>query len=234
MGWRYWLRLPPTQQTLATEQNLSQRRQIPTLWELAAKGIYPAVRSRFATVGPEIESRRDEAFPPFVRRSLAADLSVVLLYDFGPRTTPVSEHTATVWGQSHEALWERALRNLRALPRPHWEDLGDGVFRIVSDYAYEETFPLLAEVMDSLPCKEPVIAIPNRGVMLATSSFDADAVWALIGRARNSLQKAPWPLSGTLLQRVAGGWSRYVPPPSLSPACARLNAISLARTRSPS
>jgi len=232
MGWRYWLRLPPAQQTVTTEQNRSPLRPIPTLWELAAKGIYPAVRSRFVISGPEIDSGR--AGETFVRRSWVADLSVALVYDFGSRTTQVSEHTAAVWGQPHEALWERALRNLRSLSRPHWEELSDGVFRLVSDCAYEETFPLLADVMDSLPCKDPVIALPNRGVVLATSSYDADAIWELIGRARDSLQKAPWPLSGILLQRVGAGWSRYIPPPSLSPACARLNAISLSRTRSPS
>jgi hypothetical protein len=222
MGWRYWLRLPPAQQTLATQLNVGEpRRPIPTLWELAAKRIYPAVHAR-------------GALPPVVRRSWIADLSMVLLYDFGPRIVQVSEETAEVWGQSHEALWERALRNLRALPRPNWDELHEGVFRIVSDCSCEETFPLLAEVMDALPCKDPVIAIPNRGVVLAASGFDADAIWTLIGRARDSVQKAPWPLSGTLLQRVAGRWSRFVPPPSLSQACARLNAVSLARTRSPS
>jgi len=221
MGWRYWLRLPPTQQTVATEQAPSPRQPVPALWELAAKRIYPAVRSRFA-------------FAPCVCRPWVADLSLVLLYDFGPRATEVSELTAGIWGQPHDALWERALRNLRALPRPHWEDIGDGVFRLVSNFAGEETFPLVPVVMDSVPCKEPVIAIPNGRVVLATCGFDADAVWALIGHARDSLQNAPWPLSGTLLQRVGDRWSRYVPPPSLSPACARLNAISLARTRSAS
>jgi hypothetical protein len=202
MGWRDWLRLPRIQTTLPTELSGSRRRGIPLLWDLAAKGIYPAVRS-------------GKAFAPVVRRSWVADLSLVLLYDFGPRMIQVSEATAEVWGQSHEALWERALRNLRALPRPHWEDLNDGVFCIVSDCAYEETFPLIDEVMDSLPCKDPVVAIPNRGVMLAAPGSDPDHLRALIARARDSLHNAPWPLSGTLLQRIAGGWSPFVPPPSL-------------------
>jgi len=216
MGWRDWLSLPPIQHNLATQSIVERHREVPALWELAAKRLYPAVRSRFAPVSAEIEPRREgRGIPAIVRRAWVADLSVVLLYDFGPRMVQVSEETAAIWGQSHDALWQRALRNLRALPRPHWEDLNDGVFSIVSDCAYEETFPLLDEVMDSLPCSNPVIAIPNRGVMLAASGLHADYVRALIERARDSLLNAPWPLSATLLKRVPGGWRPFVPPRAL-------------------
>jgi hypothetical protein len=45
MGWRDWFRLPRTQNTLPTELSGSRQRAIPLLWDLAAKGIYPAVRS---------------------------------------------------------------------------------------------------------------------------------------------------------------------------------------------
>ncbi len=218
MGWRDWLRLPPTRDTIPTEPAASRQRDIPLLWELAAKKIYPAVRSRFPVFSPETGGCSDgRPLAPVVRRSWVADLSLMLLYDVGPRMIQVSEATAEVWAQAHEVLWERALRNLRALPRPHWEDLNDGVFCIVSDCACEETFPLVDEVMDSLPCKDPVVAIPNHGVMLAAPGSDPDHLRALIARARNSLQTAPWPLSGTLLQRLSGGWSPFVPPASDRP-----------------
>lgn len=211
---------------------LEQGREIPKLWELASKSLYPAVRSRYAALSIEIETRKTaKPFPPVVRWPLTDDLAIVLLYDFGPHMSQVSHEKADVWGQPPEALRERALQNLRALSRPHWEDLNDGAFQIRSEVAYEETFLLVDEVINTLPVAgAPVIGIPNRGVLLAADSNDAQAVRALIARARHSLRHAPWPLSGTLLIRPADGWKRFEAPPDLASPTQALERLSLALT----
>jgi len=116
-------------------------------------------------------------------------------------------------------------------PGPDWEDLEDGVFQIRSEVAYEETFLLLDEVMNTLPLAgAPVIALPNRGVLLGADSSDAQAVRALIARARQFLQHAAWPLSGTLLIRNAEGWVRFEAPPNLAAGAQALEKLSLALT----
>jgi hypothetical protein len=207
-------------------------REIPKLWEVAAKGIFPAVRSRYGALSVEIETRGTaNSFPPVVRWPLIDDLAIVLLYDFGPHMAQVNHERAKVWGQSTEAIRERALQNLRALPRPRWEDLNDGVFQIRSEVAYEETFFLVDEVVQALKFRDsPVVALPNRGVLLAADAGDSQAVRALITRARQSLREAPWPLSGTLITRQAGGWMRYEPGAQLVSNARALETFSLALT----
>jgi hypothetical protein len=211
---------------------VSGAQEVPKLWELAAKGIFPAVRSRHGALTLEIETRKTaKPFPPPVRWPLVNDLVIVLLYDFGPFMTQVSQDNAQVWGQSPETIRQRALQNLRALPRPQWEDLGGGVLQIRSSVAYEETFFLVDEVVRALNFRDsPVIAAPNRGVLLAADSGDAQKVRALIARARQSLEEAPWPLSGTLLCRKADNWQRYEPPAELVANARALETSSLALT----
>jgi hypothetical protein len=57
----------------------------------------------------------------------------------------------------------------------------------------------------------PVVAVPNRGVLLATGADDPEAVLRLVDEARRSMQERPWPLSATLLQRVGGDWQPMPP-----------------------
>jgi hypothetical protein len=148
----------------------------------------------------------------------------VLLYDFGPRMS-------YIWGVSREALWARALSNLRARARPRWEPLDSGVFQLVSEVAYEETFLLVNEVIDALNFRnEAVFSIPNRGVLLAADGLHPAAVKALIAESRQRLENGPWPLSGLLFERAPTGWRRYDAPEALAEAARSLRTLDLART----
>ncbi len=211
---------------------LTQNRDVPTLWTLAAPQLYPALRSRYAMTTVEID-HRDSAkpFPPQVRQPWVEDVVKVLLLDHGSSMTAVPEHTAEVWGVSREALWARALANLRALPRPQWNALDHGVYQIQSAVAYEESFVLVDEVMNALPFAErSVITLPNRGILLAADSSDLAAVGALITLSRQHLENSPWPLSGTLVARAPSGWSRYAVPDTLAPAAHSLSLMNWAQT----
>jgi hypothetical protein len=226
----------PSQRPLLLEKYLTLLLEhgsaIPKLWELASKSLYPAVRSRYTARSIAIETRHTaKPFPPVLSWPLIDDLCLVLLYDFGAHMAQVSQEKADVWGQPPEALRARALQNLRALPRPHWEDLGDGVFQIRSEVAYEETFFLVPEVIQALNLRaSPGIAVPNRGVLFAADSADRSAVGALIRRARHCLQHEPWPLSGTLLTHNGHGWTRFEAPPELTSPAQALEKLSLGGT----
>jgi len=206
--------------------------EMPSLWTVAAKAIYPALRSRYGMLTLEIENR-DKNNPPLpnVSRPWVDDIDMKLLYDFGPHMTLVSDSKADIWGVPREELWSRALFNLRALPRPRWEPSSPGVLQIVSDVAYEETFLLVDEVRAALPfAATAVFALPNRGVLLAADSQNPAAVRALIQEVRERQDSNPWPLSASLVHLGPQGWQCYDPSGDLAAPAHAVRKISLART----
>src|SRR5262249_49075370 len=145
------------------------------------------------------------------------DLTFVLVYDFGQHMAQVNHERADVWGRPLEELRECALANLRALPRPHWEPAGNGLFRLFSDASYEESLLLMDSIFNFLKGRgNQVVAIPTRGVLLAAGSDEPAGLAALIEQAHHSMGSAPWPLSGTLLERTASGWQVFTPPAELA------------------
>lgn len=211
---------------------LTRSREVPRIWTVAAGGIYPALRSRYGTTTVEINQRDAQApFPPQVIEPWRDDVSRVLLYDFGEHMITVSEQIAEVWGIARDALWARALANLRALPRPRWERTDPGVFRIVSNVSYEESFLLLDEVTNTVPITgRPVFAIPNRGIALAADSSDPVAMQALVQSMRHHLEHSPWPLSAGIFEQLEGKWRCYEPTRELATAVHSMRVLDLART----
>jgi hypothetical protein len=105
------------------------------------------------------------------------------------------------------------------------------VFQLVSDVSFEESFVLVPEVWTSLAVKgAPVVAVPNRGVLLVAGADDPAALSRLVDEAQRSMQERPWPLSGTLLQRVSDGWQPFQPDSRLAPAARTFEQLALAIT----
>jgi hypothetical protein len=192
----------------------AMKQGIPKLWELAAKSIYPVVRSRFDRKVTATALRGESngvAFDVLVWPYIG-DLEIRIAYDWGPHLGTVSTEVADAWGQSEDAIRERALRNLAALPPPSWEEVRPGVFALVTDNSYEESLFLVDKVVDKLPFDGPAVCSScNRGVLLAADASKTEAVLALLDEAILNLQQKPWPLSGTLLVRGPNGWRAHVP-----------------------
>jgi hypothetical protein len=205
--------------------------EVPKLWELAARNLYGCVRSRYQLLSNEIEHRGTTAFVKPVATPWIGDLDIVLMYDFGPYLAQVMPETADVWGQSQDALFARATAGLAALTRPTWQPIGDGVFRIVSEVSFEESFVLVNAVFESLAVQgDAVVAIPNRGVLLATGSDMPAGLARLIAEAQRSMQEEPWPMSAVLLRRTAGRWQPFKPSAELASAARTFELVSLAGT----
>ncbi|HEY3808446.1 MAG TPA: hypothetical protein VGL50_00790 [Steroidobacteraceae bacterium] len=202
---------------------------IPRLWTLARSSLYPAVRSRYATITLEIDGRGGGTpLPPVMRRPWLDDLLLVLLYDFGQHMSYVTRTHAEAWDAPDEEIWAYAFHNLRNLPRPHWDPVGHGVFRLTSAVTYEETFVLLDEVRARQRfAAHAAFAIPNRGILLSADSTDATALRALILEAQRCLQQEPFPLSGNLLRRTREGWRRPALPQELAGSARTLETLSL-------
>lgn len=202
---------------------------IPKLWTLARASIYPALRSRYTTTTLTIDARSGGTpLPPMVQRPWLDDLMLLLMYDFGQHMSYVPEALAVGWGAPMDEIWGYALHNLKTLPRPHWKTVAAGVYQVVSEVAYEETFVLLDEVRSRLKCAaHAVFALPNRGVLLAADRRDPAAVRLLIAEACRQLKHAPWPLSGMLIEHTRSGWQRCALPGELAAAAHGLETIGL-------
>ena len=206
--------------------------ETPKLWELAAKHIYPTVRSVHDTMTLEIATRKgDGKMPRTLSWPLAGDFIVRLMFDRGQSLAHVQEDLADTWGQNLESLKTRALGNLAALPRPQWQALGEGVYQVVSDVSYEESFLLVNAVLDALPFASTAVLMPtNRGVLLSCDGGDQNALRSMLSHAERSLRENPWPMAATMLHRQAGEWREFVPTGELAEihgALARLsNAIT--------
>lgn len=215
-----------------TSLALSSGAETPKLWELAAKGIYPVVRSRHDRGIAALQAQVAKAeMPAPIVWPLAGDLEVKLVFDIGDAMAVVSPETFEVWGQSRESVLERARANLRALEAPRWIEVGGGVRRLESTVSYEESFVLVDRVIASLGSAASVLLPCNRGVLLAADSGDRGAVRAMLGQALACLQEKPWPIGSTMLTLVDGHLQRYVPSdPDLAVLAANLERMSLAGT----
>jgi hypothetical protein len=190
-----------------------QTTPVPKLWTLAQTKIFPLLRSRYDLLTPEIASRRkQEPFPPRAARRFIGSLDQILGYDHGQTVSQVPAATLEEWAAPIDAVIDRALNNLRALPAPTWLKMSPSVWKLESDEGYNESFLQLPKVFESLPAKgTPIAMIPNRGVLLASGIDEPSAITALLAEARKSLQEAPWPLCGDLFRIGSNGIQLFVP-----------------------
>jgi hypothetical protein len=91
-----------------------------------------------------------------------------------------------------------------------WNPLGNGVYKLVSEAAYEESLLLIDAVVDQLPFAPSAVLMPvNRGVLLAADGRSDEELSAMLQIAFSSLQSSPWPMSGAMLARDKGHWAEF-------------------------
>lgn len=203
--------------------------EAPTLWTLAAKDIILAVRSKYEHSILSISHRNESKPFESVTWPFVGDLCLRLLYDFGPGMTHVSTELLATWGQDKDAVRKQALSNLESMQRPEWSRLVAGVYKLVSEVAYEETWMLVEEVVDQLPFGESAVLMPvNRGVLLAADARSETALSAMLQLAFSSLQNNPWPMSGVMLTRVNGQWQEHQAVGIVARRAKSVAAVSLA------
>lgn len=185
---------------------------VPKLWALAQKAIFPILRSRYDRTVLEIENRTKDPLPPRAAKPFLGQLEAVIGYDHGQTVSQVTLEAASDWGVSIDEALQRALVNLRALPPPIWESAGEGIWKLESAGGYTESFLQLPRTFDNLPAKGgPLAMIPNRGILLATGSDEAGGLAALLSEAKESMHQAPWPLAGELFRITATGPELHLP-----------------------
>jgi hypothetical protein len=206
-----------------------QTTPVPKLWSLAQTKIYPLLRSRYDLLTREIESRRkQEPFPPRAARRFISSLDQILGYDHGQTVSQVQAATLEDWAVPLDAVIDRALNNLRALPAPAWRKVNPFVWKLESDDGYNESFLQLPKIFENLPAKgTPTAMIPNRGVLLATGSDEPNGITALLAEARKSLQESPWPLCADLFRIGSNGIQLFIPSGSDSKALTSIQRLDI-------
>lgn len=208
-----------------------QTRPIPTLWEFAAKSVFPAIRDRYDRIQAEISSRTAETpFPPAYAEPFAGDLEIRLVYDWGKHLTQINASLVETWGQTKESVLDRARSNLATLKKPAWTLESNGIYTLSSDEAYQETMLLLDKVVADIASKvaQPAFLPSNRGVLLACDATDEAAVIAMIEQALTNHKEKPWPLSASVLVREHDRWTRATLPPRAAEKCGELERLNAA------
>jgi hypothetical protein len=186
-------------------------REIPGLWTLAAKAIYPVVRSQFDNMVIDINARIEKEAPrAWVRWPLAGDVHIRLVYDHGRALARVGQELLDTWGQTESAVFQQALANLRALAHPQWTSLDEHVYQLRSEVSYEESFLLLDSVIAKVPFEGTIVLVPsNRGVLLAARGDTEASVLALLDHVHRCHRECPWPMSTIPLHKVSGVWQPF-------------------------
>jgi hypothetical protein len=105
-----------------------------------------------------------------------------------------------------------AKRGSTSRRKPRWEQAGLSLWKLESDGGYHDSFLQVGRVFARLPAQgQPLAMIPNRGVLLATGSDEPAGLAALLAAARQSIQRAPWPLCGELFRVTPTGVETYEP-----------------------
>lgn len=187
--------------------------EIPKLWTIAQKAIYPVLRARADMKLLEIESRgREKPFAPRVEIPWCEGLVVRIAYDTGPATLPIGYEELNTWGVSVDEAYDRALQNLKALPAPTWVQTNPGFFILQSQASYEETMLLREDVVASCPVRGSKVFMPiNRGVLLGTGTEEPNGIEAILEEALTAFQNHPWPLSPVMVVYNGNGFESYVP-----------------------
>lgn len=206
----------------------SQSREIPGLWEAAARNIYPVVRSEFVDMTIAIRSRAEQTrFDPLVI-PLAGDLRIRLVYDYGNTLAYVSREHMETWGKSVEELMPQAIANMGRLQTPEWVDSGRGFWQLASPESYGESMFQLANVVAALSFAADALFMPcNRGVLLAADGRSEESIAAMLSEATRCAMQEPWPMSGTVLRKCPAGWQEALLPASLAVQARTLKCIHI-------
>ena len=190
--------------------------EIPDLWIAAAPNLLPTVRSQFVEMTIAVRSRMDGSKLDPLEFPFAGDLRVRLMYDFGDYMGYVRAEKLRTWGQSPEAVLERALANLGRLEEPQWMEVGPGLFKLESAVSFEESMVQLDSVRRMLPFANDALLMPcNRGILLAADGRSDAAIEAMLLEAEQALE-APWPMTSTIFRKSSSGWEVVDPPKSCS------------------
>jgi uncharacterized protein YtpQ (UPF0354 family) len=191
-------------------------KSMPEEFEDASHDLLPAVRDRCyfecAELTLRAEGKRSGDVP---YRQLGDDLAIALVYDLPEAMRTITQRDLDRWGVTLYETIEVARANLSKIPCKFiGPPEGDGVYLSVTNDNYDASRLLLVDLIRSFHVKGIHIAmVPNRDTLIVTGSEDENGIRAMVGLAKDALQK-PRPLGGLLLKLDGDEWTSWMPPSS--------------------
>lgn len=181
----------------------------PVIRDLTSLGV--DVAPALAALGVERPADADGR-APIASTPLGADYLVRLVLDLGEAMAFVNEDELRGWDVPFERALEYALDNLRELSDPaSFHTVSPGLFASTWQDNYDPSRVLLPELLRALPIRgRPIVAIPNRDLLLVTGADDPAGLRALAVEIERGLD-APRPLGGAALILDDGGWRALGP-----------------------
>ena len=199
--------------------------EVPASFADARDALLPALRylpgidqSRIVAEHDSLDSITDSMLP------FSPSLLVSVVHDTEHAMQQVSADILKDWGMTPAQALEVAVDNLRHKAPPRFHEVVPGLW--CSDYGdfYDAARILLPELAWQLRLfGTPVAMVPNRACLWIAGDQDAEALLAMIARAREVLTAQSRPLASEMLRLEEGRWLPWQPPmPEAAAALARL------------
>jgi Protein of unknown function (DUF1444) len=189
---------------------------MPEEYEDASHDLLSAVRDRCYFECAELmlraEGKRSGEVP---YQQLGDDLAIALVYDLPDSMRTIGQKDLDRWGVTLYEAIEVARANLSRIQCKFiGPEEGDGVYLSVTNDNYDASRLLLVDLIRNFQVKGDHIAmVPNRDTLIVTGSEDENGIRAMVGMAKDALQK-PRPLGGLLLKLDGDTWVSWMPPSS--------------------
>ncbi len=202
------------QQILERYSRLREEPDIAKTLEEARAHLVPRVRERFyyesLRLAVEMEGHK---LPGFAFKPLADHFVVELAYDLPEQTMQVHQGQLDEWGTTLEDGLLLSLDLLRANTPAPMKPVRPGLYASSWGDSYAPSRILLPEFIAAYPVEgEPVVAIPNRDLLLLAGSHDAEALEEMARRVHQAIRQ-PRFMTGQTLIFSEGSWSLFLPDP---------------------
>jgi len=201
--------------------------EMPSSLDDARASLLPKVRERFFHESMDLQGRvRDKPFPTVRYRVMAEHLAVDVVYDTPNAVATISSDNMGEWGVTYEEALAIARDNLWAISNEPFGELGPGTYVSTWQDTHDATRMFLHDLVWQLDVKgSHVVMVPDRNVLLATGSDDAEGLVRIAKEAEHILNESPRPLCGLAFILNGSTWEPYLPPTG-APAYDELNALA--------
>ncbi|NHZ91681.1 hypothetical protein F2P45_22120 [Massilia sp. CCM 8733] len=202
-------------------------RSMPATFAAARQALLPILRNR-AT--PDLlrltqACTNDVGHDAQATLPFSEDAVLMLAYDTEHAVQPITASMLKGWGVSIEECLAVALDNLRERTVSRFDEVVPGVFVSAWNDSYDTSRLLFPDIVHQLNLgADPVMMIPTRGRMIATSGVNLAGMLAMTELAQRYVDEEGRQISALMYRFHKGRAVQHIPE---EPVAARLKALQL-------
>jgi hypothetical protein len=192
---------------------------IPTSFADARAGLLPILRSRALPEVVRLSQLGDADTTPDAQAALpfSADTVLMLAYDSAHAVQTLGAATLKEWGVSAEECLPIALENLRDRSVSTFEQVAPGLYVGAWNDSYDTSRLLFPDLVHQLNLgADPVMMIPTRARLLATSAGNAAGLQAMVDLAQHYADQEGRQISTLMYRFQQGRAVQYLPEAALA------------------